>query len=117
MDTLANTVGIIGAGPAGLVTAHVLLQDGFDVQILTEDRSPGGVWARHRVYPSMKINKCVSHAPSFTCPSFAKKLSAIAPMESFASLLCPCHRLRTLLAGEYPEKICVIIWKHLRKHF
>ncbi|KAF8334414.1 FAD/NAD-P-binding domain-containing protein [Amanita rubescens] len=56
MATLADTVGIIGAGPSGLITAHVLLQDGFDVQLLTEDRSPGGVWARHRVYPSMKIN-------------------------------------------------------------
>ncbi|KAF8699385.1 hypothetical protein AX14_000999 [Amanita brunnescens Koide BX004] len=56
MATLANTVGIIGAGPAGLITAQVLLRDGFDVQVLTEDRSPGGVWARHRIYPSLKIN-------------------------------------------------------------
>ena len=72
MDALANTVGIIGAGPAGLITAHVLLQDGFDVQLLTEDRTPGGVWARHRVYPSMRLNKCVPHAASFICPSFSK---------------------------------------------
>ena len=114
MDTPANTVGIIGAGAAGLITAHVLLQDGFNVQLLTEDRSPGGVWARCRVYPSMKINKCVPHATLFSCPSF---VVAIAPMESFASLLCPCHRLRTPLAVEYPEKICAIIWKYLRKHF
>ena len=70
MATLANTVGIIGAGPAGLITAHVLLKDGFDVQVLTEDRSPGGVWARHRVYPSLKINKCVPHATLLACPSF-----------------------------------------------
>lgn len=68
MATLTNTVGIIGAGPAGLITAHVLLQDGFDVQLLTEDRSPGGVWARHRVYPSLKINNlhgefCFSFLP------------------------------------------------------
>ena len=66
MATLANTVGIIGTGPAGLITAHVLLQDGFEVQLLTEDRSPGGVWARHRVYPSMEINRCFPHA---TCLS------------------------------------------------
>ena len=71
MDT-ANTVGIIGAGASGLITAHVLLQDGFDVQLLTEDRSPGGVWARPRVYPSMKINKCVPHATLFACPPFVK---------------------------------------------
>lgn len=59
MATLANTVGIIGAGAAGLITAQVLLQDGFEVQLLTDDRSPGGVWARHRVYPSLKTNKYV----------------------------------------------------------
>lgn len=71
MATLANTVGIIGAGPAGLITAHVLLQDGFDVQLLTEDRSPGGVWARHRIYPGLKINKCVPRL-LLACPSSVK---------------------------------------------
>jgi phytoene dehydrogenase-like protein len=39
---MTKSVGIIGAGSAGLVTAHVLLRDGFDVTILTRDRSPGG---------------------------------------------------------------------------
>lgn len=54
----AQSVGIIGAGPAGLITAHVLLQDGFDnVQLLTRDKSPGGVWAKDRIYPNMAINK------------------------------------------------------------
>ena len=72
MATLANTVGIIGTGSAGLITAHVLLQDGFDVQLLTEDRSPGGVWARHRVYPNMKINKCVPHVTLLACLSSVK---------------------------------------------
>jgi dimethylaniline monooxygenase (N-oxide forming) len=53
----AETVGVIGAGPAGLITAHVLLQDGFDVQVLTRDRTAGGVWARERVYPGLYLNK------------------------------------------------------------
>ena len=51
-------VGIIGAGAAGLITAHVLLQDGFNVQVITRDMSVGGVWAKQRVYPGLAINKC-----------------------------------------------------------
>ncbi|GLB35449.1 putative pyridine nucleotide-disulphide oxidoreductase [Lyophyllum shimeji] len=52
----ANTVGIIGAGAAGLITAQVLIKDGFDVQLLTRDKSAGGVWARERIYPGLTIN-------------------------------------------------------------
>ncbi|KAG6840188.1 hypothetical protein C0991_008352 [Blastosporella zonata] len=53
---LDATVGILGAGAAGLITAQVLLKDGFDVQLVTRDSSPGGVWARERVYPGLTIN-------------------------------------------------------------
>ena len=57
------TVAIIGAGAAGLITAHTLLRDGFEhVQVLTRDPSAGGVWAAKRVYPGLSINKSVLHA-------------------------------------------------------
>ena len=53
------TVGIVGAGAAGLITAKTLLDDGFEVTLLTRDHHPGtgGVWAAERIYPSLKINK------------------------------------------------------------
>ncbi|VDB92271.1 unnamed protein product [Peniophora sp. CBMAI 1063] len=47
---------VLGSGFAGLITAHVLLSDGFDVEIVTGDATPGGVWSRARVYPGLKIN-------------------------------------------------------------
>ncbi|PBK93154.1 FAD/NAD(P)-binding domain-containing protein [Armillaria gallica] len=48
---------IIGSGAAGLITAHTLIQDGFsDVQIITRDRTPGGVWSEERVYPGLTLN-------------------------------------------------------------
>jgi len=51
---------IVGAGPSGLVTAHTLLQDGFEnIHVFTKDRTVGGVWARDRIYPTMMLNKCV----------------------------------------------------------
>ncbi|KAF5386925.1 hypothetical protein D9615_001925 [Tricholomella constricta] len=52
----AGIVCIIGAGAAGLVTAQILLKDGFDVQIITRDKSVGGVWARERIYPGLNLN-------------------------------------------------------------
>lgn len=54
---MAPRVGIIGAGAAGLITAKTLLEDGFHVQVLTRDGSVGGVWAKHRVYPGLYLNK------------------------------------------------------------
>ncbi|KAJ7758161.1 FAD/NAD-P-binding domain-containing protein [Mycena maculata] len=56
-DPRAASVAVIGSGPAGLITAYTLLRDGFSqVQILTRDSTPGGVWAAERVYPGLKIN-------------------------------------------------------------
>ncbi|KIY47180.1 FAD/NAD(P)-binding domain-containing protein [Fistulina hepatica ATCC 64428] len=56
-DCRVAPIGIIGAGAAGLITAHVLLQDGFqNVHIITRDAQPGGVWAPTRVYPGLFIN-------------------------------------------------------------
>lgn len=53
-----QSVGIIGAGAAGLITGYTLLQDGFqNVQLLTRDKSPGGVWAKECIYPGVAINK------------------------------------------------------------
>jgi cation diffusion facilitator CzcD-associated flavoprotein CzcO len=56
--TLSESVGIIGAGAAGLINAHVLLRDGFsNIHVITRDANVGGVWARQRVYPGLRINK------------------------------------------------------------
>ncbi|KAG5728376.1 Dimethylaniline monooxygenase [N-oxide-forming] 2 [Termitomyces sp. T112] len=58
----------LGAGAAGLITAHVLLQDGFKVQLITRDSSPGGVWARERIYPGLSINNVYGEYRFSPCP-------------------------------------------------
>ena len=70
---LLEPVGVIGSGIAGLITAHILLQDGFErVEVLTRDRSVGGVWSEERVYPGLQINRFVfpprlsCHGPRFS---------------------------------------------------
>lgn len=60
---LSSTICVIGSGPAGLVTAHTLLRDGFtNVDVITKDKSAGGVWAAGRVSSGMPINKWVRRA-------------------------------------------------------
>ena len=57
-DVLREPIGIIGAGSAGLINAHILLQDGFtDVTLISRDKSVGGTWMRDRVYQGLYINK------------------------------------------------------------
>lgn len=56
-DELDKTICIIGSGAAGLITAHTLIRDGFrHVDLVSRDRSAGGVWAAERVYPGLVIN-------------------------------------------------------------
>ncbi|KAH9854922.1 hypothetical protein C2E23DRAFT_43565 [Lenzites betulinus] len=56
-DLQEGPVAVIGAGVAGLITAHTLLQDGFtNVHVLTRDLQVGGVWAANRIYPGLYLN-------------------------------------------------------------
>jgi len=56
--TLSDSIGIIGAGPAGLISAHVLTQDSFtNIRVITRDATVRGVWARGRVDPDLRLNK------------------------------------------------------------
>ena len=48
-----STIGIIGAGIAGLCTAKVLRQFGFDVTVIEKEVEVGGVWSASRRYPGL----------------------------------------------------------------
>lgn len=43
-SALPTTYGIVGAGPAGLVTARAFLRQGIDVELLERHDRPGGIW-------------------------------------------------------------------------
>jgi dimethylaniline monooxygenase (N-oxide forming) len=49
-------VAVIGAGVAGLATAKVLREDGFDVAIYEKEETMGGVWAASRAYLGLRTN-------------------------------------------------------------
>lgn len=47
---------VVGAGIAGLVTAKVLRDDGFDLTVLEKEPAFGGVWIESRTYPGLRTN-------------------------------------------------------------
>ena len=47
---------VIGAGIAGLVTAKVLRDDGFDVTVFEKESAAGGVWIESQTYPGLRTN-------------------------------------------------------------
>jgi cation diffusion facilitator CzcD-associated flavoprotein CzcO len=47
---------VIGTGIAGLVSAKVMLGDGFDVTVFDKAAELGGVWAHSRTYPGLHTN-------------------------------------------------------------
>jgi dimethylaniline monooxygenase (N-oxide forming) len=51
-----NRVGVIGAGIAGLVTAKVLRDDGFEAVVFEKEPAVGGVWIESRTYPGLRTN-------------------------------------------------------------
>src|SRR5262245_38915326 len=50
---MIKTVGIIGAGFAGLSTAKVLKKFGFEVTVFEKAGDVGGVWSASRRYPGL----------------------------------------------------------------
>ena len=56
MTVERKRVVVIGAGIAGLVTAKVLRDDGFDVTAFEKEPVIGGVWAESRTYPGLRAN-------------------------------------------------------------
>lgn len=55
-STGGKRVGIIGAGIAGLVTAKVMRDDGFEVVVFDKEDAAGGVWIAARTYPGLRTN-------------------------------------------------------------
>lgn len=50
---MVQTIGIVGAGFAGLVTAKVMKDFGYDPVVFESDSEVGGVWASSRRYPGL----------------------------------------------------------------
>lgn len=45
---------VVGAGPAGIATAKVFLDDGYDVTVIEKQAEIGGTWTSDRRYPGLR---------------------------------------------------------------
>ncbi|KAJ2846380.1 hypothetical protein J3B02_004424 [Coemansia erecta] len=65
----AHSIGIIGAGPAGLASARVLLENGFtQIKVLERNNEIGGVWCHYNV-PQESCNTAIRHNYDERSPS------------------------------------------------
>ena len=64
-------IAVVGAGFAGLSTAKVLRQSGFDVTVFERAPDVGGVWSRTRRYPGLRTqnNKDTYHLSDLPMPA------------------------------------------------
>lgn len=53
MDTSIKRIGIVGAGFAGVTSAKILRDFGYDTVVFEKDSEVGGVWAASRRYPGL----------------------------------------------------------------
>ena len=116
-DPLHEPVAVIGSGLAGLITAHVLLQDGFvNVELLTRDKSVGGVWSEERVYPGLSINRSRLSLRFVNPPSLMRSLACTA---STGFPPCRCAHLRVTPRPEddYPDTTYGNIWRSSQSDF
>ena len=63
-----KTVGIIGAGVAGLVTAKTLMADGLDCTLFERNGALGGVWADGYVNFGVQVQKELYEYPDWPLP-------------------------------------------------
>jgi len=103
-------VGIIGAGVAGLATAKVLKQAGYEVVIYEQAPDVGGVWSRTRRYPGLttqspKAQYSLSDYPMpREYPEWPTGAQVQAYLEAYASHfgLGPALRLGTEVTSAAP---------------
>jgi dimethylaniline monooxygenase (N-oxide forming) len=94
-----KTVCVVGAGIAGLVTAKVLRQDGFDVTVFEKMPTIGGVWAAPRTYPGLRTNNPrETYAFSdFPYPRTADEFPTAEQVREYLDAYVERFRLRPLL--------------------
>src|SRR5262245_761097 len=94
-----SRVGIVGAGIAGLVTAKVFTQGGFDVVVFEKADELGGVWAGSRTYPGLRANNSrESYAFSdFPYPATADDFPTAEQIRSYLGAYADRFGLRALI--------------------
>jgi len=82
-----RSVGIIGAGSAGLTTAKVLSQQGYLVEVLEKRQSIGGVWAENYQDSALQGPFPHYHIPDFPFPAdtplFPKQPQVLEYLQSY----------------------------------
>ena len=93
-----RSIGIIGGGPAGLITAKVLSQQGFGVEVLEKGPRAGGVWADN--YQDAGLQGTFPHfnIPDFPLPPGTSLFPKLPEVRNYLDSFVDAFNLKPLIS-------------------
>lgn len=107
MVVFGQHVAVVGAGVAGLITAHTLLSCGYQVTIYEENTKVGGVWSKNKRYPGVTTQspKDTYAFTSFPMPSHYPEFPSGEEVQAFLEAFARDRALeKHLRLGKRVEK-------------
>ena len=110
---MIKTIGIIGAGLAGLSCARIFKAFGYEVIVFEKEADLGGVWSASRRYPGLctQDSKTTFHLPDFPMPDDYPEWPSGQQMQEYLqsysdnfNLTNDIHFNHTVINAQYDEK-------------
>jgi len=92
-----HSICIIGGGPAGLITAKVLSQQGYQVEVLEKGTRPGGVWADNYQDAGLQGTFPHFHIPDFPWPRDTALFPKLPEVRKYLDSFVDFFQLKPLL--------------------
>lgn len=83
ISKIPNTIGIIGGGIGGSITAKTLVQQGYNVEVLEKNPSPGGLWYHNYDGSGLQFHYSHYNLPDFAFPPTSDPLPKSAQVVEF----------------------------------
>ena len=93
-----HSIGIIGAGLAGLETAKALSQQGFHVEVLEKEQRVGGVWADNYDGAGLQGTFPHFHIPDFPWPAGTSLFPKLPEVRAYLESYVAAFHLQPLLS-------------------
>ncbi|NBE56915.1 NAD(P)-binding protein, partial [Streptomyces boluensis] len=88
---------VVGAGPGGIVTAKVLLENGFDVTVFDKYQQVGGIWSAEGCYDGLANQSALRIFEFADLPNrlhFASAVDTQRYLENYAETFGVLDRVR-----------------------
>jgi dimethylaniline monooxygenase (N-oxide forming) len=96
LTTVPGTIGIIGGGISGCITAKTLSQQGYSVEVLDKNPELGGLWFGNYDGSGLQFPYAHYDLPDFTFPKNTEEIPKSAEVKSFIEAYAEKFNLKSL---------------------